>query len=279
MRKIAILAAVVLPVVFILAFAASAFATSPHTGYGAGTDFCVSCHDVHEASGDYVLTRQATVTALCGTCHGLFGNAAPGAPNWGGNPPTDFTGTNPTASTLLAYKVNMSAMSGAEMDAVAGHSLGVMYGGTVVRNSDTIPGSSSTLKVMTSGQYGGISEGIYGSESVTTFTGTMGLYCASCHTPHSDFGQGIPATKMLSAKPNHINDGSSAVDELTFCISCHDKRDNVGAENNHPSSYCLTCHANKAGESDFPHTSSNYRILQMEPDALCVACHQTGTLP
>lgn len=290
MRKIAILAAVVLPVVFVLAFAASAFAVSPHTGYGAGgTDFCISCHDIHEASGDYVLTRQATVTALCGTCHGIFGNPAPAdPPNWGGNNPTDFAGTNPTTSTLLAYKVNMAPMTAAQMDAVPGHSLGVMYGGTVVRNLDTMPGSSATLKVMTTGQYGGPTEGLYGGTSVTTFNGTKGLYCASCHTPHAEWGQAIVGTpKMLSALPNHgtidpvtgLQTATPAVDELSFCISCHDKRDNVGAENNHPSSYCLTCHANAAGDTDFPHTGTNYRILQMPPDALCVACHQSGTLP
>lgn len=279
MRKIAILAALVLPVVFILAFSASAFAVSPHSGYGATTDFCVSCHDIHEASGDYVLTRQATVTALCGTCHGLFGNSAPAGPNWGGNPPADFAGTNPTASVLLAYKVNMSAMSAAEMDAKPGHSLGVMYGGTTVRTSDTIPGGSGTLAIMTSGQYGGPFQGLYGGEATSSYNGTNGLYCASCHTPHGDFGQMVPASKLLSSKPNHDLSGAAAADTLEFCISCHDKRDDVGVEQNHPASMCLDCHANQAGESDFPHTSTNQRLLQWEPDELCILCHSTGTLP
>lgn len=278
MRRIAILAAIVLSVVFILAFSATAFAASPHTGYAGTTDYCISCHDMHEASGDYVLTRESTVTGVCGTCHGLFGAAAPAGVTWSGGAPADMAGANPTASTRLAYKVNMSAMTGAQMDATPGHSLGVMYGGTVVRTSELIPGGSGTLKVMTSGQYGGFNNGLYGGETTSTFVGTKGLYCASCHTPHAESGQLIAGTKLLSALPNHSM-GTAAVDTLDFCISCHDKRDNVGVEKNHPSTYCLTCHANQTGESDFPHTSTNQRLLQMEPDALCVLCHTAGTLP
>ena len=292
MRKYAILAAIVLPVVFMLAFSASAFATvAPHGGYGATTDFCVSCHDVHEANGDYVLTRESTVTAVCGTCHGVFGAPAPTGVTWSTPPdaaaegftePAPFVGTAPTASTLTAYTNGFTAgMSGAQMDAVPGHSLGVMMGGTVVRSSNAIPGSSTTLKVMTSGQYGGLTEGLYGGGSVTSYTGTKGLYCASCHTPHADAGQMIPGTMLLSARPNHTT-GAPAVDEYSFCVSCHDQRDNVGVEKNHPAqAYCLTCHANQAsgGTPDFPHSSTNTRILYEEPDALCLLCHTPGTLP
>ncbi|GBE58267.1 doubled CXXCH motif [bacterium BMS3Abin01] len=283
MRKIAILAALVLSVAFILAFAATAFAqTSPHTGYAGTTDFCVACHDVHEAAGDYVLTRESTVTAVCGTCHGVFGASAPATVSWS-SPKTDFAGADPTASTKLAYEVDMSAMSATQMDGVPGHSLGVMYGGTVVRNSDAIPGSSATLKVLTSGADGGPIEGggLYAGEATTSFTGTQGLYCASCHSPHgTTYGQAMgTGVNLLSAKPNHA--ATAATDERTFCISCHDKRDNVGVENNHPSSMCLTCHANDSGgtNSDFPHTGANQRLLYQEPDGLCVLCHVSGTLP
>lgn len=282
MRRIAILAAMVLPIVLILAFANVAFAqtVAPHSGYNATTDYCISCHDMHEANGDYVLTRESTVTAVCGTCHGVFGAAAPAGVNWS-SAPANMAGTNPTASTLLAYKKNMAGMNAAQMDAVPGHSLGAMYGGTAARTSDAIPGGSATLKIMTSGQYGGFNIGLYGGTSVTTYTGTNGLYCASCHTPHGDSGQLIGATKLLSSKPNH-DAGVAAVDELGFCIKCHDKRDNVGVEKNHPSTYCLTCHANESGglgQQDFPHTSDNQRLLQLEPDGLCVLCHVAGTLP
>ncbi|MHB9053997.1 MAG: cytochrome c3 family protein [Thermoleophilia bacterium] len=282
MRKIAIMAAFVLSIVFILAFSASAFAvTAPHGGYGSTTDFCISCHDIHEANGDYVLTRESTVTAVCGTCHGVFGASAAVGVYWS-NPPANFAGADPTASTKRAYTNGFSAgMTGPQQDAVPGHSLGVMMGGTVVRSSDIIPGSSATLKIMTSGQYGGPSEGLYGGTTVTTYNGTKGLYCASCHTPHANARQMIPGTKLLSAKPNHSL-ATPVTDEYSFCVSCHDKRDNVGVEKNHPAqAYCLTCHANQAsgGVPDFPHSSTNTRILYAEPDALCLLCHSAGTLP
>lgn len=118
--------AFVLTIAFVLAFTATAFATTlTHSGYNSWTDYCTACHDVHEAAGDYVLTREATVTAVCGTCHGLFGAPAPSGVSWT-SPKTNFTGADPTASTKTAYTVNMSAMTATQMDAVPGHSLGVM---------------------------------------------------------------------------------------------------------------------------------------------------------
>lgn len=249
---------------------------SPYQGHNAGTDFCIQCHDTHEAAGDYVLTREATVTAICATCHGLFGRPNPTSVIWG-SPPPNFSGVEPTASILAAYKVDFTGMSAAQMEAVPGHSLGIMRDGTEVRFSNSIPGGSLPLKVMTSGQYGGLSEALYSGEPVTTFNATRGLYCASCHTAHDTIGQMYTSEDLLSSKPNHINSPVTSYEE--FCLACHDKRDNVGPENNHPSSYCLTCHANKAGETDFPHTSSNEKLLLMQPDELCVACHSVGTIP
>jgi predicted CXXCH cytochrome family protein len=130
---------------------------------------------------------------------------------------------------------------------------------------------------MTSGQYGGISEGLYSGESVMSFASTKGLYCASCHTAHDTIGQMISGPDLLSSKPNHSS--TFATDTLSFCITCHDRRDDDGIESNHPDDYCLTCHANQPGESDFPHTSTNQRLLVLEPDALCILCHTSGTLP
>ncbi len=293
MRKITIMAAIVLSVVFMLAFSASAFAVSPHTGYGASTDYCIQCHDIHEASGDYVLTRQATVTGVCGTCHGVFGAPAPAGLSWGANPPADMAGTNPTSSVKLAYKVDMTGMSAAQMEAVPGHSLGVMRGGLIVRNLDSIPGSDATLKIMTSGQYpGSPAIPLYGGEAATSKNGTKGLYCASCHTPHGEAGQLIPGSKLLSANPNHDWTNTVTTNDQAFCTACHDKRDNVGVEKNHPDSMCTFCHANETVDdgtgvripkpgaaSDFPHSSTNTRILQAEPDDLCLICHSAGTLP
>jgi predicted CXXCH cytochrome family protein len=318
MRRIAIRAAIVLPVILILAFSATALAynvtppdggtalatdIAPHDGFntGGGTDYCIQCHDIHQAQGDYVLTRQSTVTATCNTCHALFGAAPnPGqAPDWTHNPltgaanpsgnPSPMTGTPPTTSDLLAYNVNMSGATAQYMDSIPGHSLGVMAGGTIVRNSDSIPDSSSTLKVMISGEYGGYNLGYYSGTSVTSFTGTQGLYCASCHSPHgavADGGVGnvIPGnTMLLSARPNHITTPVASYSDGSFCLACHDKNLGVDAsQKTHPSQFCLSCHGDEAsggGTQDFPHTSTNHRLLTTEPDALCLECHTAGTLP
>lgn len=278
MRRIGVLTAIIsITAVLLLTLASNALAqVSPFNGHNASTDFCIQCHDVHESRGDYQLTREATVTATCATCHGLFGDMAPPFANWSDSP-TNFTGMEPTASTMLAYEISTSGMTAAEMDAIPGHTLGIMSGNTVVRELDSIPGGSATLKVMTSGQYGGLSDGLYVGEPVTSFNSTKGLYCASCHTAHDTIGQLISGPGLLSSKPNHSD--TFATDTLGFCVTCHDRRDNVGIERNHPATYCLTCHANQAGESDFPHTSSNQKLLIMEPDSLCILCHTAGTLP
>lgn len=277
MRRVGVFASIAaFFVVMFTAVPVSLAQISPFYSHGVGTDFCVQCHDVHESRGDYMLTREATVTATCLTCHGLFGAPAPSGVVWS-ETPVDFAGTEPTASTMLVYEYNMTGMNASQMDAVPGHSLGTMRGDAIVRESNMIPGGGTTLKVMSSGQYGGFSLGLYSGEAVTTFNGTKGLYCASCHTAHDTIGQMMSGPGLLSSKPNHT--ATAAVDSVDYCVKCHDRRDNVGLERNHPSTYCLVCHGNKAGESDFPHTSSNQKLLAQEPDALCILCHPSGSLP
>lgn len=301
MKKIAILAAIILPAVLVLAFSATAMAqtVTPHGGYATtgstgGTDYCLTCHDVHEAQGDYVLMRKATVTAVCGTCHGLFG-ATQGSGGAGGTVPawgkTDFTGTDPTASNASAYKYDMSAMTtSAQLDAVPGHSLGVMINGVSgvdpadpsnPPGANDIPGGSSTLKVMSSGLYNGTDR----PSAASGYTATGGLYCASCHTPHAAFGQFIAGSPNLSSKPNHS--ATAVTDEKGLCLACHDLRASsagTAAPHNHPDAYCLSCHGNEAGGTvgavnDFPHSSAIKRILIKEPDMLCTGCHTSGSLP
>jgi len=47
----------------------------PHGGYRSvspASDACLQCHDIHEASADYVLLRYQTVADTCGSCHYLY---------------------------------------------------------------------------------------------------------------------------------------------------------------------------------------------------------------
>lgn len=309
LSKKAVLAAMALVGVVCLAFSATAAAqtVSPHGGYSTstaatgGTDYCLTCHDVHEAQGDYVLMRKATVTSVCNTCHGLFGatqgtgGSGGAVPVWSGK--TNFTGTDPTASNKSAYKYDMSGMATpAQLDAVPGHSLGVMLNGisgvdpadpSNPPGANDIPGGSSTLKVIQSDlyYYNGLYNGIDRPLAASAYTSTGGLYCASCHTAHGNFGKMITGSPNLSSKPNHQT--ATVTNEKAFCLACHNLRASsagTSAPHNHPDSLCLTCHGNEASDvagavNDFPHSSVIKRILTKEPDMLCTGCHTSGSLP
>lgn len=296
----------------LLILAVTAYAAAPHGGYSSSSNFCLQCHDVHDAQGDYVLTRESTVTGLCGTCHGLFGRPANGV--WT-DPPIDTTDPhsppatmNATVSQYTAYEVDMSSLDEAGMDAVPGHSLGVMYNNAEVRRSDSIPGGSGILRVMTSGQYGNPGayhageDGMprYSGEPATTYRGTNGLYCASCHTPHgtpsddtlgNNWGQQfvelgvrypVGSAKLLSSKPNHT--GTAVATYNDFCQACHDVYAELPSDDgahNHPP-FCVSCHGNpknNTASQDFPHTSSNPDLIKSQGDDLCTGCHRKGTLP
>jgi predicted CXXCH cytochrome family protein len=290
---------------------------SPHGGYSTTTNACMQCHDVHDSSGDYVLSREATITGTCGTCHGLFGTSprTTQTPAWT-EPPPDFTGTvnyenvdQATVSQYAAYKVDMTGMLPSEEDAVSGHSLGVMYNGSTVRNSDQIPGGSNLLKGLTSGQPNGLpfgSDGVprYNGESVTAYESLKGLNCASCHTPHgannpadadgdqnpdNSWGQqftdtsgftAVRASMLLSNRPNHSNTPVRSYNE--FCQSCHDLQGSDNSPSHDHPPLCVSCHGNPNNDpssKDFPHTSSNPYLLTSNGDELCIQCHVPGSLP
>lgn len=200
MKKIAILAASIMVIALMMAFATTAFAAVPHGGYGTGnapaaaqTDLCLSCHDIHQAAGDYALMREATVTETCQTCHGLFGDPAPATAAWTELPfdlDADGDSLEASVSPTTAYENTGAAR-------VSGHRLGAASDAyNENAGSDYIPGSTLSLKVMDSLAY---DEGdIYEGESVTAYSATNGLYCASCHTPHGSVGgvdleAGMPA--------------------------------------------------------------------------------------
>lgn len=186
MRKIAILAASIMVIAVMLAVASTALAAVPHGSYGTGnatgtnqTDLCLTCHDVHNAAGDYVLMRESTVTAVCGTCHVVYGDATGAVPSWTEPPCTRATGdTSSGCTTDLNTRSPEAGVSPSaaykNLTPISGHRLGM--------GTDAIPASSSTLKVIRSADY---EEGeIYDHNLASSLGATNGLYCASCHTPH-----------------------------------------------------------------------------------------------
>lgn len=289
-----------------LSLSAVASAETAHGGYSSLTNKCLQCHDIHtDADGndaDYVLLRWPTVVDTCGSCHSLYLGAFASDGKYGEYSYANllFSGTPATASDRRAYKVAID-----DQDTHAGHRM--LQGGSYIIGGS---GSLSAIDIWNKGVPG---DGIYNLWSpydanapfvkgAGEFAATDGLYCASCHTPHADFGQqldesqrvgfnpdggGEHQNKLLSNRPNHSTDEVSvtdwAADGYKYCLACHDQRapDHTEGWYNHPVEVCLVCHADDrdAEDYDFPHTSPNARILADEPDGLCVGCHGAGQLP
>lgn len=323
MHKVLKIATLLTITLFALMFASVAFATDgitiPHGGYDISTNACLSCHDIHEALGDYVLMREDTVTNTCGTCHDTYKTT--GVP-W--DNPSGYKGDTPgTASGLAVYEIDEAD----RFDKVGGHRLGLNeFGSSDLGFADMpdsdgedanyIPGGVETLTAIDNLNFGEYTD-------ATDFAATDGLYCASCHTPHGEFGQiaretattdtngdgdityedgAIPADSRLQlSKPNH-SDTEVTIDDWgseagTWCVSCHENREyDPGIVNNHDDQFCVQCHDNYAGQigagtdvgdfpsedeitEDFPHSSPAQNLLSAEPDELCLTCHQSGDLP
>jgi len=229
--------------VFALLLAGPAFAATgeqiPHGGYSSATDSCLQCHEIHTATGDYVLMRENTVTDVCATCHPLYQRAATGAYD-----PESFEGAliGEEAPDLAAYKVPY-----AERFTHAGHPLGT--------GRDEIPGGS---QVVTAIQYLGYPATV----SALEFEATNGLYCASCHTPHGSFGEPMEiGVALLKSRPNHVEDGVQVDrwprDGGLWCGACHDRYLDTEEHKGGPAKGCMRgygCHDNRV--EDFPHTDT-----------------------
>lgn len=149
---------------------------TPHGGYSSSTNYCLQCHSVHgyptlpatgpNAVSGYALLSQGSVTDVCATCHSYQTGAV--------QPPEepDFGGLMGTASSRSAYDTTTPA---------SGHQIG---------------GAGPALFASNWAYSWGFSGGPTGpsTDRVEDVSGTAsdtdgGLYCASCHTPHGDFGQ------------------------------------------------------------------------------------------
>lgn len=304
-----------------------------HGGVDTSTDACLQCHDIHEAGGDYVLLRWTTVLDTCGSCHYLYegaypngavgsfgqgsytGAAVPGItpayrPGYYGNSvdpnlndvetdySPDISGSNSLGGRTSAYEVvvgtrythNGHRVQMGDSPEALGNLGEYLFADGETKGAAYIPGSSKTLTAIKKAAYGS-------TVPNTDYDATNGLYCASCHTPHGNFGQQLLktgtasetiTTKLLSGAPNHSEPNltlNSWAEGNQWCERCHDRRSSGSTTtHNHPSSYCLTCHANatddgEADGGDFPHTGDNANLLSKEPDALCVGCHKKGFLP
>lgn len=124
----------------------------------------------------------------------------------------------------------------------------------------------------------------------TTADGTKS--CSYLTTTDSE-GQTVSlyGYKLLSAYPNHSwssgpeswGMGARSHDVARWCGRCHNQAlDEMwgGTYHAHPTG-CTSCHGNPSDNTsfDFPHTSTFNSFLKSYPDALCISCHTSGSLP
>lgn len=315
----------------------------PHGGYSTSTDACLQCHDVHQAAGEYALTRWSTVTDTCGSCHTLYlgtlepyygatptnssfdsttGGRSP-AMNLGeydlDNPPPAGNPANPniglaydpgyggavatpgSAAPYVAYKTDWTSRYSHE-----GHRLGQLYNPSsplqfadgMPGDANYIPGGTESLTRMVSSMFyttepaTSISSlaGVNVDPWVTGLSGTAGLYCASCHTPHGTFGYMLPLVNgagnlvgqdnILSSRPNHRLPTltSTGVVELwnpADPIATIGDRNDVSSWMDEGGNWCARCHDKRLYYSQDLAGNSHYN----HPDTYCLVCHaDTGFL-
>lgn len=151
---------------------------SPHGGYSSASNYCLQCHQVHKNSTNaYSLLSQSSVTATCETCHSVGGSATSAPGGMAGAP-----GTPGTASHRSAYDLTGTAAK--SQHGIGTPSVGTDSGG-IITESDWSYGwnrsGTPTTPATTPAGAGTAQAGSLGN----------GLYCASCHTPHGDFGQAV----------------------------------------------------------------------------------------
>jgi len=150
--------------------------TSPHGGYDSTSNFCLQCHAVHNAGGEYGLMWKSSVTNTCKTCHGYMGATFDGTRDPVG------PGSIGTTSLRTVYDV---------VGTGSDHQIG----------SSSVPGDSGVTITQSDFSYGW--RRTYPTADATTAAGAGtsadiggGLYCASCHTPHADFGMAANTKKV-----------------------------------------------------------------------------------
>ncbi|NIA24574.1 MAG: hypothetical protein GWP04_03295 [Gammaproteobacteria bacterium] len=94
--------------------------------------------------------------------------------------------------------------------------------------------------------------------------------------------------KLLSAYPNHTYSTLQSYgteqdndDGARWCGACHPSRVDGTSYHNH-STGCSACHGNPTDDTssvDFPHTSLADSLLIAYPDALCLTCHTSTSVP
>ncbi len=256
-------------------------ATTP-AGPGTASDlsgglYCASCHTPHGTWGQAVNTKKLWSADETGSSStSTLKNWAEGTFIWWSAPPASAGGTT------LGPRPTETCTSGVAYNA---------------------PGYCVTAPATSEGR-GYVYLHNAGSASVPQWQ----VCLAELAAPYNVYGAGsvcqdakvvdregqvvsLYGYKLLSMFPNHQytaakswGTDSRRRDESVWCGTCHPSRLDValgGAYHAHPTA-CDYCHGNPNGAGasrDFPHTSENDMLLKDYPDALCITCHTSGSLP
>lgn len=221
----------------------------PHAGYSTTTDFCLQCHDIHDAEGDYALMRYSTVTATCRTCHGVYAISPNTIPTPTGAYDPGYSGTESTeAAPLIGFGSQQRVYEVPEGQKAShqGHRLGLRNGtdaatytygdGVTTDSASYIPGGGTGLTRIPSwsywkleffdaggslavdGQWDAANQNIPAGASATSSGGGIdslgGLYCGSCHALHGDKNASGDGGGFGNALPSTVFD--EAVDTTSY---------------------------------------------------------------
>ena len=170
----------------------------PHTGYRTATDFCGSCHEVHDApEGGIKLLPAATIKAICESCH-------------------DGTGGYGVYGTVAARGLTPGG----------GHSIDTT---DVVPGGDPATGGSSVATFLGESSFMTCSDchSPHDSDTVEAFVGDRLRTTLLWDDPL------YSSNKLLRRQPTGA---ATAVAEYgsDWCLSCHAGRSSGAAVHNHP---------------------------------------------
>ncbi len=225
-------------------------AMGPHGGYSATTDYCLACHDVHEAGTSFKLLFASTVQATCEACHdGTYARKVYG-----------------TVSPVGADHDNFEVTQW-----VPGTTSTADYYGYFTCASCHTPHDSNAVNPF------------YGDTNAITQT-----YAATRTLPaQSYYGNETTTSKLLKRNPNPTNALSYANYGGGWCSDCHNNRHNGTSVNNHPVDtatyyydYVSFWNPTLSTNDTTRLGGSNYgyimRVTQTadEPDPICQQCHE-----
>ncbi|MEN8113308.1 MAG: cytochrome c3 family protein [Actinomycetota bacterium] len=203
-----------------------ASATSPHGGYGDGTNFCTQCHTVHASPSPTDLYKHPTQKETCYQCHdgtgastdirGAFGESVIGA--------STKTSFHPVPTDSLACG-----------DCHTPHKLAAEY--------------TKLLRVWDGGAWN------Y-SEAASPIGND---YCYACHGSTSTYPDPLGDQAAFQGGVHNLHGGFPESGSEVQCVLCHDPHGSDHADLSNQEDTCFACHSTATPNTnpDYPFTDTN----------------------